>query len=592
MVKLFQNTTQPAQSSSEDEYTKLKNKGFSDEEIAQVGVKNPNAQPTSIWEVHSMLWTIGNNIKTWYQKFAEPIQWAVTWTVRSIWDVWAFLTRHAGSGIDAVLPWTPVKDFMSPVANKFQQWAEWIASWIEGQTNEAFWLDQNSLGSKMGQIAWPLLAGVGAESLAVKWLTALSDVWKAWEAMSYLATRFPRLAPYLAKIGKAYVGGTWFDVASTGKTDTSLTGNASLSAGISAAFPILWAAARGLSKLTWVTTKMGEWVQEVFDVSRKWGKDAQALSEAMSGNVTGKDILEKAQQAIKILRDNKRIVYGDSYDKFLKESSKVGNLDNKDIVSWLFNKLRQFKVEVPTGLEDIWARRNDEWKNATLQSMFSRSSIVDKWVIDSVKSTLDDLTQGFKSSTLDNLDTLKHRVQGTIEQSWGHPILNDLYDKINKKLTANSPVYEKMSATYKNMNDVIQEISQGLKPDWNKAIAINKLLSSLRDSSQFRQQAVEELERASGIRLKPSIAWVSGKNWVQPNFAAQFATTAWLAALGFWPKTLLLLAAASPKVVTQTARLLGVSAKLLDRAIKAIWPDAISSITRNAIPWWIKKATE
>ena len=132
-------------------------------------------------------------------------------------------------------------------------------------------------------------------------------------------------------------------------------------------------------------------------------------------------------------------------------------------------------------------------------------------------------------------------------------------------------MYKKMSEDYNKATDIMNDISAALKPDGNKAIAINKLLSGFRDSSKFRQQALEELEKYTGVKLKPAIAGVAGQKWLNPsgNTLASGAGIGWLATSGFLPSALALLSASSPKVVIRTAQALGISARRLQQAIEA-----------------------
>lgn len=52
-----------------------------------------------------------------------------------------------------------------------------------------------------------------------------------------------------------------------------------------------------------------------------------------------------------------------------------------------------------------------------MKNMFAKSSVVDPNQINQISQILDDLSIKFRKSSLDSLDTLKHRVQGRIEMS-------------------------------------------------------------------------------------------------------------------------------------------------------------------------------
>ena len=67
--------------------------------------------------------------------------------------------------------------------------------------------------------------------------------------------------------------------------------------------------------------------------------------------------------------------------------------------------------------------------------MFANSSLTRKSpIIQEVGEILDDLSSGFSKTTLDNLDTFKHRLSGRIEQSGTHPILSELKKSVTDKI--------------------------------------------------------------------------------------------------------------------------------------------------------------
>lgn len=63
-----------------------------------------------------------------------------------------------------------------------------------------------------------------------------------------------------------------------------------------------------------------------------------------------------------------------------------------------------------------------------------------------------------------------------------------------------------MQDEYGKMTGVIKEISESLKPNGNKATAVTKLQNALKDNTGLRQEVLDQLEKLSGIKLKPAIA--------------------------------------------------------------------------------------
>lgn len=173
-------------------YDKMKAQWFDDAFLTSIGI-TPPAKPKSMADIFKSY----NPIETYKkntQKVAEVFQWGLTEAVRWIGNVGSFATRNAGKGIDWVLPWTPMRDMMTPIADRFKAWAEQLASGLESTTQSALWLDPNSVYSKAGQfwgqvaLTWPIggIAGKAVTTWGKVALGALEGVlqWWALDVMS------------------------------------------------------------------------------------------------------------------------------------------------------------------------------------------------------------------------------------------------------------------------------------------------------------------------------------------------------------------------------------------------------------------------
>ena len=546
---------------------------------------------------------LANTYKKTLQGFWEITQWAITGTIRDVGNIGSFVTRHGGSGLDWVLPWQPVKNFMGWVADKFKSWADKLASMTEQGSQKVLWLDPNSWQSNVWQFLPALAATIWTEWAAAQTMSpALLKLTSQFPKLAALIENSPKLAKvgnYIGNVAKSYLWGQGFDVANKWQTDTSLGSNANISAWLTAVMPPLAKLALWIGKVSGIISKSGDAPLEAFNAARKGGEEARILKEGLAGRISWDEILAQAKEGMDSLRTQKRAIYGKWYDAFQKMSNKIGDIDNTDIYKSFANKLKEFKVNVPDNLPELWKWTKDKWE--LLQQMFANSSITRKSpIIQEVGEILDDLSSGFGKTTLDNLDTFKHRLSGRIEQSGTHPILSELKKSVTDKIMKSdtSGMYRKMSEDYNKATEIMNDISAALKPDGNKAIAINKLLSWFRDSSKFRQQALEELEKYTGVKLKPAIAGVAWQKWLNPsgNTLASGAGIGWLATSGMLPQALLLLGASSPKVVMRTAQALGISARRLQQAIdvwnKILWKWAVQSATRNIAAEWASNVVQ
>lgn len=183
---------------------------------AQGNIQEKPATPKSMADV---IWDYA-------KKPEELAQWAVTGAIRGVGNIWGYLTKKAGSWIDAVLPWTPISNFTQPIAEKFQAWTEKIAKWIENINRKDF--NPESMTSKVGSFIWQTaltapIGGIAGKAVTTAWkigLWALEGALQGWT----------------------------YDVASQGKLGT---------------WAIAWGVIGGASPLVWKAyNKLSNWVTD------------------------------------------------------------------------------------------------------------------------------------------------------------------------------------------------------------------------------------------------------------------------------------------------------------------------------------------
>ena len=172
-------------------YDKYAPETKSDFKYADIVNKYKNPKPKSMAD-------IVKGIGTKQQEFT---QWAITGAVRWIGNVGSFATRNAWKGIDWLVPWTPMRDAMTPIADKFKAWAEKIAWGLEGINTD---LNAQSKTSKVGEFVWQAaltapIGGSGAIAWALQWASYwVTSTWqlkpsdvvlwgvlgKAWQMLS------------------------------------------------------------------------------------------------------------------------------------------------------------------------------------------------------------------------------------------------------------------------------------------------------------------------------------------------------------------------------------------------------------------------
>lgn len=520
-------------------------------------------QPTSIKDV---LGGITTKLQWAGKQVVEGGQSLVTNTIRWVGNIAALWVKSTPWIADVLLPWTPIKDVKNRLAGRIARWTEKIASGIEWINKD---LSTTSTGAKVWEFASYLTPSIWAEKAAVKWMSG----------MSKLITKFPKLWSIATWTTRWLAGGAGYEAAqkwTIGKDTLTQWG-------IWAAFPIAWMALNLLGK--WAATILGATagtgtsIKESFKAGLQWGKAQAENIAGLTWKISADDLLSKEKDALKILRDNKKIVYGDRYGKFLEESSKKWVLDNTDLLNTFTRKLKEYGAVVPKDLEWTWAKLDEAGKSELMKNMFAKSSVVDPNQINQISQILDDLSIKFRKSSLDSLDTLKHRVQGRIEMSWDNPILVDTYNAITKKIQSNSKVYTQMQDEYGKMTGVIKEISESLKPNGNKATAVTKLQNALKDNTGLRQEVLDQLEKLSGIKLKPAIAWVAAQNLVPTGLRGAGIGFAIATTASVNPTLIPYFLASSPKVTSGLWLTLGISKRKMLEVL-----NAIRNKTGNVLP--------
>lgn len=206
---------------------------------AEWNIQEKPPQPKSMGDI---IWGIA-------KKPIEFTQGAVTGAIRWVGNLWGYLTKKGGSGLDLLLPWTPVQDFMKPIWEKFAAWAEKVASSIENINKPwQMWLDPNSMTSKLGSFAWQTALTAPIGGIAGK---AATTVWKVG----------------LGALQWLLQWGT-YDVASQGKLGT---------------WAIAWWVIGGAAPLAWMAySKLSNWITDKLPKSlvSSWLVTPSALKNA------------------------------------------------------------------------------------------------------------------------------------------------------------------------------------------------------------------------------------------------------------------------------------------------------------------------
>lgn len=299
------------------------------------------------------------------------------------------------------------------------------------------------------------------------------------------------------------------------------------------------------------------------------------FTKALRWEITDINVLENVNKALVNLKNNRRTLYWEWYDKLLESTATVW-LD--DAVEWFTNKV--------FGKWWFWVKATDEWLDFT-KSTISRGS----WQENVIKNIASDIAQWKKDWDFSpaSIDILKKRIwdyfQGSEWFAQTDMLVEDLTKKLSKSITDVVPEYAEMNAKYSELSNIIKEVSSTLSVGSNKntTTAITKLIWSLRRNQEYRQVVLQSLEQFTDDNLLAQLAWTALSD-AMPRWLAW--VIAWWSAVVWWaflsPQFLWWLALASPRIVWELANAVWVSVDFINKAIKNA-QKITSTILQN--PW-------
>jgi len=381
-----------------------------------------------------------------------------------------------------------------------------------------------------------------------------------------------KVAPYLGKVIAGGTTGAAMDVStqiSEGQTPELGMGTY-LGAGIPALSPVVGAIARASGKMAGrvatevtgaLTGTSQETVEQAFLAAKKGGKDLDTLTASMRGKTTPEQLVNTMRENVSLVAQNRSQLFaetlnelGDSVvktqpakDNFRKTIESVGIVVKDDgTLDFANNKLRN--------VSQAQAKINKAWAEVI-----------------NMPETL----------SLKDLDTTRQAVKAISSIAGDEPSANLgnmlIEDATRSVRLAGEQVdgYGKMLDNFGETNEFLGELSRGLSSGEKATVdqAYRRIATTLKTNNEQRMALVKELDEATGGAL---LADISGQQLseVLPRgiFRQISAGIAGGAAItgSVSPALLPSLVLASPRVVGEVARSLGIGAAKADALIDAI----------------------
>lgn len=316
------------------------------------------------------------------------------------------------------------------------------------------------------------------------------------------------------------------------------------------------------------------------------------LNAALEGKIGQPHIYDVAMKAVQEMKDKRALDYAPR----LQAISKISEpLDLTPVLDEFQKKLKDYHIDkTPDGQLDfshsIFAR-DVEGRSTVLgiQKMLNDFANPDSSNLTPVaKKVLNEgganLQQEGKFQTPEYVDILKRNLQNEYSPSdKARAFAASLGDKANSVLEK-VPGYSDMTKNYDDATQTLRQVQDALslKDNGNVSTAITKLQAALRQSFEFRQSLLDELNKHADMDLKTAIAG-NQANQILPRGIAQGMIGA-LGAMNLSTRVPVLLTkpafwagigAMSPKVVGSTLSAIGYPAKVIG--------DVLNTITKNKL---------
>lgn len=369
---------------------------------------------------------------------------------------------------------------------------------------------------------------------------SLSDVSAIFTGGGTLASRLPAVSKYGATVAK--IGNVIEPLSVVGL----------------ATKPITKGSGKLLSGTTGFTTGAGaDSVKQAF----KAGKEGipefkQALKEPVEG------LQQTARTSLQTIKDRMREDYS---TRLAGIKTNTTTLDYKPV------KEKLGKLETDYNIKRVV----DKEGNTTFdfsRSTLDRSSVKD---VENIIHTIEDWGKQPGDLTPRGMDILKRKLDDFYSDSKNsRGFVTALKNTVKDTILKQVPEYKTMLGNYEKSANQITEIEKTLSLGKKASAdtAIRKLLSALKDNNEFRGTLIKALDDANGGQLATKLAAHNLQSLAPSSFMGKAIDISAIAGLMYAvsPKLAVGFAMASPRIVGEFAYQLGQAAKLAEKAKKIV----------------------
>lgn len=343
-----------------------------------------------------------------------------------------------------------------------------------------------------------------------------------------------------------------------------------LGAGIPAVSPVVGAISRATTKLTGkvatettgiLTGTSQETIESAFNAARKGGTELETFTNALRGKTTPEQLVNNVRESVDIVKQGRNTLFKETLSELSDEVVPT------DITKNSFKEtLNKFKIAVSEN------GQLDFSKSELRTVPAAQNKIVEAW------SEIQRMPQ---SISIGDLDTTRQAVKAIKLIAGDDPSSNKanalIEDAVRSIRKAGEQVdgYGTMLDNFSESSEFLAELERGLSTGDRATIdqAYRRLATTLKTNNEQRKALLEELDAVTGGALLSDISGQQLSEWYPRGIFRQIlagGATVSAASGAISPALLPSLVLASPRVVGEFARAVGISANKIDGFVSAI----------------------
>lgn len=307
--------------------------------------------------------------------------------------------------------------------------------------------------------------------------------------------------------------------------------------------------ARGLLGVTTATGEHGAAIGEAF-------KTTPGFKEAMRGRTSGDAIVDNARDALRTIRDKRAADYVEKYEK-LNPNAQVD-------IAPLEKRFEQFRAErgIETDESGRMLLKTSGISKEGQKELHEADNLINEFLREHgvLNAETGETTLPFKYA-----DLLKRALADLKPKSnEAKRIIAGIHDTVRGELNK-LPHYQAMTKNYAKASGVIEDIEKSLSISGKRTDdqILRRLMQAMREDTTLKRDLMQQLSETGDQQIVGQVAGLMMKEAVKKGGLPLAGIEAATALISGHPWLLLAMAGSSPRLVGETAYMMGLGSKAL-----------------------------